>query len=590
MSRWTVLGGKVVQNEFERWYTCDHLDADLRKQLLALQHDQVELEDAFYDQISFGTGGIRGKLGPGPNRMNIYTVRKAVEGLANYLKKHTVNYKNRGVVVAYDSRHMSKEFAYEVAKVLGVHDIKTYIFDTIQPTPLLSFAVRHLRTVAGIMITASHNPPEYNGLKVYNEEGSQITSEEADHIIRAIQQVEDELMIETVATSYLYEHDLIQLLQDEVGAAYLKQLLFTSPYHEYEEDEQKELRVVFTPLHGTAAPLVTEGLRKLNFTDVHVVKEQTIADPEFSTVVSPNPEDPKAFTQAMELGKEVGAHILLATDPDADRLGVAVKNKRGTYETLTGNELGALLLDFILSQTDPRLLSNARMIKTIVTSELGRAIASSYGVQTIDTLTGFKYIGEKINEFDSTGETFVFGYEESYGYLMTTFVRDKDGVHAAIKTCEMAEYWHRRGFTLLDALQKLYERHGYYKEGIDDITLEGKSGVTKIKALVDRFRHESFTSFGTLRTIFKEDYLTSERININDETDTESLLLPKENVVKYILEDQCWVCLRPSGTEPKLKWYFGAYGNTAQEVDERLGMLKRTLHDIIVSEKSIQTY
>lgn len=577
-----------MQKEFERWHRFEQLDESLRKQLTVMQQDETEMEDAFYEEISFGTGGIRGKLGPGPNRMNIYTVRKAIEGLAHYIKEHTVNYESRGVVVAYDPRHMSKEFAFEVAKVLGVHQIKTYIFDTIQPTPLLSFAVRHLRTVAGIMITASHNPPEYNGLKVYNEEGSQITSEEAEQIIQSIQAIEDELRIETKSEAYLKEHDLLQMLQDEIGDAYIKQLLLASPYKQVDAPEPKDLGIVFTPLHGTATPLVTQGLRELNFTNVQVVEEQVIADPEFSTVASPNPEDPKAFAQAMKLGEQVDADILLATDPDADRLGVAVKNKSGTYETLTGNELGALLLDFILSQTDPRLLSSARMVKTIVTSELGRAIASFYGVKTLDTLTGFKYIGEKINEFDTTGETFVFGYEESYGYLMTTFVRDKDGVHAAIKACEMAEYWHRRGLTLLDALNELYERHGYYKEGVEDLTLEGKSGVEKIKSLVNRFRQESFPSFGSLQSVYQEDYLASERININDETDRETLHLPKENVVKYILEDNCWICLRPSGTEPKLKWYFGAYGRTEQEVNDRLLMLENTLYDIIVNEKSVQ--
>jgi len=581
------IGGEIVQKEFDKWLAFEELDDSLRNELEALQWEKSEMEDAFYEKVTFGTGGIRGKLGPGPNRMNIYTVRKTAKGLANYIKEHTVNYENRGVVVAYDPRHMSKEFAYEVAKVLGVDHIKTYIFDTIQPTPLLSFAVRYLGTVAGIMITASHNPPEYNGLKVYNEQGSQITSEEADNIIHAINEVEDELRVETKSVSELNESDLLQMLKDEINDAYIKQLLPISSFVKT-EDESKRLRIVFTPLHGTATPLVTEGLRQLQFNQVHVVEEQTIPDPEFSTVVSPNPEDPKAFTRAVELGEQVDADILLATDPDADRLGVAVKNKEGQFETLTGNELGALLLDFILSHTDERLLPNARMIKTIVTSELGRAIALSYGVKTIDTLTGFKYIGEKINEFDTTGETFIFGYEESYGYLMSTFVRDKDGVHAAIIACEMAEHWKRQGLTLLDALAQLYERHGFYKEGIDDLTLEGKSGVEKILSIVDRFRHELITSIGTLQALHKEDYLIGERININNETDKELLQLPRENVVKYLLQDNCWVCLRPSGTEPKIKWYYGAYGKTEKEVDERLTMLQNALHDIIVKEKQIK--
>lgn len=573
----------MVQREYEKWHNFEDLEESLREQLKKMANDPVELEDAFYKKISFGTGGIRGKLGPGPNRMNLYTVRKTVEGLANYLEEETVNYQNRGVVVAYDSRHQSEQFAYEVAKVLGVHGIKTYIFDRIQPTPLLSFAVRHLRTVAGIMITASHNPPEYNGLKVYNEEGSQITSEEADRIIQAIAAVEDELRISTLSVKELEKNDLLEIVQDEISAAYMKQLQSVTFYDEKMEGE-KELSIVFTPLHGTATPLVTKGLENLQFKNVHIVEEQAIADPEFSTVESPNPEDPEAFTQAVALGKQVGADLLLATDPDADRLGVAVKNAEGTYETLTGNQLGALLLDYILSKTDQRILPNARMIKTIVTSELGRAIASSYGVKTIDTLTGFKYIGEKINEFDYTGETFLFGYEESYGYLMTTFVRDKDGVHAAIKTCEMAEHWRRQGLSLLDALDKLYERHGFYREAVDDLTLEGKSGVEKINAIINRFRNENFQAFGSLKALYKEDYLKSEKVNLLIKNDIESLHLPKENVVKYILEDRCWLCLRPSGTEPKIKWYFGAYGETEAEVNKRFTMLKETLYRLIVEE------
>ena len=587
----TSVGGEIVQKTIEKWFNFAELDEELKEELIKLKQNEAELEDAFYENLSFGTGGIRGKLGPGPNRMNLYTVRKTTEGLANYIKNHTVNYESRGVVVAYDSRHKSEQFAYEVAKVLGAHNIKTYIFETIQPTPLLSFAVRHLRTVAGMMITASHNPPEYNGLKVYNEEGSQITSEEAEAIIASIEEVEDELTVRTKSLSYVKQNDLLEILKDEIGAAYLERMVpissFTNthtPTNIYNKEE-KQLRIVFTPLHGTATELVTEGLRQLNFPNVYVVESQAVPDPEFSTVESPNPEDPRSFQKAIELGKEVDADLLLATDPDADRLGVAVRNRAGEYVTLNGNELGALLLDYVASHTDERILPSARMIKTIVTSELGRGIASSYGVKTLDTLTGFKYIGEKINEFDTTGETFLFGYEESYGYLMSPFVRDKDGVHAAMMTCEMAAFWQEKGLTLLDALEKLYERHGYYKEGVDDLTLEGKQGVEQILAIVDRFRNETITQFGSLQALYKEDYLNSERIDLEHPANVERLHLPRENVVKYILEANCWVCLRPSGTEPKIKWYYGAYGKTKEEVEARYTMLKETLHDLIVKEK-----
>lgn len=579
----------MVLKEYERWRQFAQLDEDLREQLNKIEGNHLEIENAFYDHLTFGTGGIRGKLGPGTNRMNIYTVRKTIKGLAEYIKKHEVNYEVRGVVVAYDSRHMSKEFAYEVAKVLGANGIKTHIFHTIQPTPLLSFAVRYVSAVAGIMITASHNPPEYNGLKVYNEKGSQITAEQADEITRLINEVEDELTIETKDEAYLRENRLLNILYDDIETAYLKRIAHISKLSEAEIKEAKSLRVVFTPLHGTAKQLVTKGLQRLNFSNIYVVEEQAVTDPNFSTVSSPNPEEKQAFTMAMELGKEVDADILLATDPDADRLGVAVKNYNGDYETLTGNELGALLLDYILTNTDERLLSNARMIKTIVTSELGRAIASSYGVKTIDTLTGFKYIAEKINEYDATGELFIFGYEESYGYLISSFVRDKDGVQAALLTSEMAEKYKQQGMTLLDALQQLYERHGFYKQGVESLTLEGKNGEQKINTIMERFRENTFHSFDSLKVLYKEDYLNSKRIDVNVENSEKTLTLPQENVVKYMLENNCWLCLRPSGTEPKIKWYYGAYGSTEEEATKRLDMLQSTLREIIVEEKYIQT-
>lgn len=573
------------EKEFQKWNHFESLDEQLRKQLEELQKDRTALEEAFYEQLTFGTGGMRGILGPGSNRMNIYTVRKAVEGLARYVEKNTVNFQDRGVVVAYDSRYMSREFALEAAKVLGRHGIKTYIFHSLRPTPLLSFAVRYLGTSAGIMITASHNPPVYNGFKVYNEEGSQITETVAEEIIHYINQVENELDLSVLSEEQLLEENLLQWLYHEIDRAYLKELKRISKLDKELMDEPKPLRIVFTPLHGTALHLVTEGLKQLHFHDVHVVEEQAIPDPEFTTVASPNPEEKQAFTEAIKLGKKVNADILLATDPDADRLGVAVKTANGEYEVLTGNQLGALLLDYILRHTEKEMLGSARMIKTIVTSELGRAIASSYGVKTIDTLTGFKYIGEKINEFDSSGETFIFGYEESYGYLINTFARDKDAVQAAVMACEMAAYWQEQGKTLLDALQELFETHGFYREGLGSLTLEGKAGREKIADIVNDFRRNDIHDFGEIASLYKEDYLKSERVKINSPKQVESLHLPKENVVKYILEDGCWICLRPSGTEPKIKWYYGARGQNVTEVEQRYQILKQTLHELIVQSK-----
>jgi len=583
-------GGKPVdnwRNIFQNWIQAEHLDPKLKQQLIDMKTDKQEMEDAFYQHLTFGTGGMRGVLGPGTNRMNIYTVRKAVQGLSFYLKKHCVNYKDRGVAIAYDSRYMSKDFALEAAKVLGVHGIKAYVFESLRPTPLLSFAVRYLGSVAGIMITASHNPPQYNGFKVYNEAGSQISLKEANEITQFIKKVESELTIDVLSEEELEEQNLLHWTNGEVDHAYLEQLLKISKMDEETIAKEKRLNIVFTPLHGTASNLVSEGLKQLNFTNVHPVKEQTIPDPEFSTVQSPNPEERQAFHQAIQLGKKVDADILLATDPDADRLGVAVKDEEG-YSVLTGNQLGCLLLDYILKHTNKYMLKNARIIKTIVTTELGRAIANSYGVKTIDTLTGFKYIGEKINEFDRTGETFIFGFEESYGYLINSFARDKDGVQAAVMACEMAEYWKNKGKTLLDALHELYKQHGFYKEGLDALTLEGKSGQEKIGMIVNNFRSNKREEIGNMETLYVEDYLERKRTYKIAPKKIEKIDLPQENVVKYVLEDNCWVCLRPSGTEPKVKWYYGAYGETEKKVDEKLQMLRETLKEMIVQPLEVK--
>ncbi|MBO1002112.1 phospho-sugar mutase [Pseudogracilibacillus auburnensis] len=579
------LGGNPLVNwedAFRKWVDAKNLDPILKQQLIEMKSNKNELQDSFYEQLTFGTGGMRGVLGPGINRMNIYTIRKAVKGLAFYLEENRVNYRDRGVVIAYDSRYMSKEFAIEAAKVLGVHGIKAYVFEEIKPTPLLSFAVRYLGTVAGIMITASHNPPEYNGFKVYNEEGSQISLDEANEIIHHIQQVEDELHIEVLTEKHLVENNLLEWMNGEVDHAYLEQLIKISKMDEQALLAEKELKIVLTPLHGTGLPLVRNGLKQLQFKHIHVVDEQAIPDPEFSTVQSPNPEEKQAFKEAIKLGDEIDADILLATDPDADRLGVAVKNNENKYVILTGNQLGSLMLDYLLMHTNKHVLKNARMIKTIVTTELGRSIANEYGVKTIDTLTGFKYIGEKINEFDATGETFIFGYEESYGYLISSFTRDKDAVQAAVMACEMAEFWKNKGMTLVDALEKLYKKHGYFKEGLDALTLNGLEGQEKIASIVNDFRHNEQQAYGNMKTIYVEDYLQSTRIYKNGQNKMEKVYLPKENVVKYILEDQCWICLRPSGTEPKVKWYYGAYGKTEKEVDERLSTLEKSLQEIIV--------
>ncbi|WP_047983843.1 phospho-sugar mutase [Ornithinibacillus californiensis] len=565
---------------FDKWNTFQDLDTNLRQELRALQSDGEKLEDAFYKELTFGTGGIRGVLGVGTNRMNIYTIRKAVYGLAKYLLENTVNVKDRGVVVAYDSRYMSREFAIETAKTLGAFGIRTYVFQSLRPTPLLSFAVRYLGTAAGAMITASHNPPEYNGFKVYNEDGGQMVPDEANKIIEAIQEIENELEIPVLEQEEIENSGRLVWLKDEVDNAYLERLRQISKLDDAEVEQDKDLNIVFTPLHGTAYSLVTKGLEQLNFNNVYVVEEQAEPDPEFSTVASPNPEEHQAFTMAIELGKKVDADILLGTDPDADRLGVAVKESSGGYTVLTGNQLGALLIDYILSHTDQVLFSNARVLKTIVTSELGQTIAESYGVKTINTLTGFKYIGEKIHQFDSTGEAFAFGYEESYGYLIASFARDKDAVQAAVMATEMAYYWNKQGKTLLDALEDLYEKHGYYREGMSSLTLKGKEGTEKIALIMNTIRNNPFKEIAGFSVEQVEDYVTSKRHNLVS-GETETIELPQENVLKFVLEANSWVCLRPSGTEPKIKCYFGTCGTTLAESEKTLAALKEKMNQVM---------
>ncbi|WP_339226455.1 phospho-sugar mutase [Oceanobacillus sp. FSL K6-2867] len=565
---------------YQKWDSFEDLDKDLKTELHKIKDNKHALEDAFYKELTFGTGGMRGVLGAGVNRMNIYTVRKAVNGLANYLLANQVNVRDRGVVIAYDSRNMSKEFAVESAKVLGSYGIKTHIFESLRPTPLLSFAVRYLRTVAGIMITASHNPPEYNGFKVYNETGAQIVPEEASLIIESIQKTEDELTVPFMEKEELEEKGLLNWLSYEIDNAYLERLYHMTKMDETVHQQEKDLQIVFTPLHGTAYNLVTKGLEQLNFPNVAVVKEQAEPDPMFSTVASPNPEEHQAFTMAIKLGKQTDADILLGTDPDADRLGVAVKNKAGEYQVLTGNQLGALLLDYILSHTNPQVYQNPRMIKTVVSTELGRAIAESYDVKTLDTLTGFKYIGEKINQFDATGETFIFGFEESYGYLISSFARDKDAVQAAMMATEMAYYWKEQGKTLFDALDVLFEKHGYFLEGMSSLTLKGKEGSEQIAKIMDEIRSNPLQEIAGIKVEQVENYLSSER-TLMKEARKETIDLPQENMMKFILEQHAWVCLRPSGTEPKIKCYYGVSGKSKADSEARLASLKETMDRII---------
>ncbi|WP_346200476.1 phospho-sugar mutase [Caldifermentibacillus hisashii] len=563
----------------DKWLNNESLDGDLKEQLYKLKEDEKSLEELFYKNLEFGTGGMRGEIGPGTNRMNIYTIRKASEGLAQYLLSQGEESAKRGVVISYDSRHMSPEFALEVAKTVGKHGIKSYLFSELRPTPELSFAVRHLGAAAGVMVTASHNPPEYNGYKVYGDDGGQLPPKQADALTNFVNSVEDELSIEVTGKEELLANGLLQYIGEDIDQIYLENVAKIQLNKEIVEKVGEELKIVFTPLHGTANKLVQEGLKQFGFKNVTVVKEQEHPDPNFSTVKSPNPEEHAAFELAIKYGKEIDADILLGTDPDSDRLGVAVKNAEGEYQVLTGNQTGAVMLHYLLSQKAEKglLPENGIVLKTIVTSEIGRAIAESFGVPTFDTLTGFKFIGEKIKEYEKTGKhTFLFGYEESYGYLIGDFVRDKDAVQAAIFAAEVAAFYKAQEKSLYDALMEIFEKYGYYKEALSSLTLKGKDGAEQIANILEEFRSNPPKEIAGIRVTAVEDYKASIRKQLSNGK-LNPISLPKSNVLKYFLEDGSWFCVRPSGTEPKCKFYFAVKGSSLNESEQLVNNLQQAV-------------
>jgi len=562
-------------NEWNKWINHRELKSELKKQMNDMT--EREREDSFYKQLEFGTGGMRGELGAGPNRMNIYSIRKVTTGLAKYIQRNGSEAKRRGVVIAYDSRHQSSEFALEAAKTLGVHGIKTYVFEELWPTPELSFAVRYLRAYAGIMITASHNPAKYNGYKVYGEDGAQLPSAAADAIVSYMNEIENELFIQVQHEQELLKQNLLSYIGENLDHVYIDYV--KSLQLQTDSTQKKALRIVYTPLHGTGSKLIPQALHAFGFNQLTIVKEQEAPDPNFSTVVSPNPEEAQAFQLAIQYGETTGADILLATDPDADRLGVAVRNNDGEYILLTGNQTGALLLHYMLSQKKEKglLPDNIVMLKTIVTSELGRAIAEDYGVQTVDTLTGFKYIAEKIEEYNQEEtKTFQFGYEESYGYLIGDFVCDKDAVQAAVMIAEAADYYKQQERTLYDGLTQLYEKYGYYKESLTSFTLKGQDGAEQIDHIVNRFREHPPAEIAGEAVEKIEDYQSGKRTNLLT-TQQEVIDLPSSNVLKFWLQDGSWFAIRPSGTEPKVKFYFGVKQGTVGESDERLEEVKASV-------------
>ncbi|WP_027724609.1 phospho-sugar mutase [Tuberibacillus calidus] len=571
------------KENYHRWKENSGLDERLKTQLREIEQHPSLIEDCFYKNLEFGTGGMRGELGPGTNRMNIYTVRKASAGLAQYILQQGEEAKQRGVVISYDSRHQSPEFAMEAARAIGYHGIKTYVFESLHPTPVLSFAVRHLGAQAGIMITASHNPPQYNGYKVYNEDGGQLPPKEADEVIRFVNQMDDELQIPVADIETLKAKGLLVMVGEDIDRAYQDKLKSISVNPDMIQQSGSDLKIVFTPLHGTAYKPVMDGFSNWGFHNVTVVKEQAEPDPNFSTVKLPNPEEHEAFELAIKYGTEINADLLLGTDPDADRVGVAVKNSEGKYIVLTGNQTGAILLHYLLTQKREKnqLPENGIVLKTIVTSEIGRAIAASFNLPTVDTLTGFKFIGEKIHEYEKAqSHTFLFGYEESYGYLIGDFVRDKDAVQACLLAAEAALYYKRQGKTLYEALLDIYKTYGYYMEGLQSLTLKGIQGAEKIKTIMDTFRSHAPEAVAGTEVAIVEDYRSGVR-HVRQSDTMEAIALPSSNVLKYILNDGTWFCLRPSGTEPKIKFYFGVKGTSMHEAEEKLTAVKKDVMALV---------
>ncbi|NEU32272.1 phospho-sugar mutase [bacterium LRH843] len=570
------------KDQYKKWCEYPKLENDLKKILKKKAGNEAWLEDCFYKNLEFGTGGMRGELGPGPNRMNCYTIRRASEGLSHYIKAKGKEAIERGVVIAYDSRHQSKQFAFEAARTLGKNRIKSYVFNELRPTPELSYAVRHLQAYAGIVITASHNPSEYNGFKVYGPDGGQLTDSPAEELIGYVNGIEDELSIEVADEQQLLSEQLLQILSKDIDEFYYEKLQEIVVQPDLIKKFGRKVKIVFSPLHGASITPVRRALADCGFDQVTIVAEQEKPDPNFSTVKSPNPEEHEAFALAIDYGQKENADVLLATDPDGDRMGVAVKNDVGDYVVLTGNQTGALMLDYILThkKKDQTLPENGLMIKTIVTSELGRAIADHFSVRTFDTLTGFKYIAEKIGEFDQTkAHSFLFGYEESYGYLIGDFVRDKDAVQACILASELAAYYKSRQMTLYDGLMELYGKYGYYQEGLESLTLKGKAGVEKIKSILSTLR-KSPAILDSLNVTVIEDYQSGELVHLATGEYT-SIHLPKSNVLKYKLKDGAWLCIRPSGTEPKIKLYFGVRGDSLVQSKERLKQLKEAVMEKI---------
>ncbi len=571
-----------AKKTYEFWFADSYFDETTKEELRGIAGNEKEIEDRFYRDLEFGTGGLRGVIGAGTNRMNIYTVRKATQGLANFIRREGAQ--KKGVAIAFDSRNMSPEFAEEAAACFVANGIKAYIFPTLRPTPMLSFAVRELGCTAGIVVTASHNPPEYNGYKVYWEDGAQITFPKDKEIIGEVNAITDYAQVKTMPLQEAKKLELYQVIGSEIDEAYMQSLKKLVLHPEIVKEEAENLKIVYTPLHGTGNLPVRRILSELGFEKVYVVKEQELPDGNFPTVSYPNPEDPNAFSLALKLAKEVDADLILATDPDADRLGVYAKDSAtGEYRSFTGNMSGMLILEYILSQRKAMedLPENGAVVTTIVSGKMSKKIAEEYGVERIETLTGFKYIGEQIKFFEQNHEhVYLFGYEESYGCLVGTHARDKDAVVAVMALCEVAAWCKHQGMTLCDQMETLYRKYGYYKEGLFTMTLKGQEGLQKIQEMMERIRKEvpeqiaglSVTQFRDYREDVLLDCVTKERRTTG---------LPKSNVLYFELEKDAWCCVRPSGTEPKIKFYVGVRGDDEKEAEEALAVLTEGVKNLV---------
>lgn len=568
------------QENYQKWVDFVELPDYLRQDLENM--DEKTKEDAFYTNLEFGTAGMRGLVGAGTNRINIYVVRQATEGLARLIESKGGNEKERGVAIAYDSRHFSPEFAFESAAVLAKHGIKSYVFESLRPTPELSFAVRHLNCFAGIMVTASHNPAPFNGYKVYGEDGGQMPPHDADALTTYIRAIENPFAVEVADVETEKASGLIEVIGEAVDVEYLKEVKDVNINPALIEEFGKDMKIVYTPLHGTGEMLARRALAQAGFDSVQVVEAQATADPDFSTVTSPNPESQAAFALAEELGRQVGADVLVATDPDADRVGVEVLQKDGSYLNLSGNQIGAIMAKYILEahKNAGTLPENAALCKSIVSTDLVTKIAESYGATMFNVLTGFKFIAEKIQEFEEKhNHTYMMGFEESFGYLIKPFVRDKDAIQAVLVVAELAAYYRSRGLTLADGIEEIYKEYGYYAEKTISVTLSGVDGAEQIKAIMAKFRNNAPKEWNATAITVVEDF-KAQTATVADGTVT-NLTTPPSDVLKYTLADGSWIAVRPSGTEPKIKFYIAVVGETNEESQAKITNIEAEINAFV---------